>query len=261
MIKAMSFSSAVRTPCVFTWVSIFCVISAVGLAVGQAVQIQTLPQVAAECGQNVSLTCDATYSQSLNIKSFSWVRDGKNGPVCKYEPNQTKQAPGCETKMIGAYHHRLILTLVDLKPNDAGKYICKFHSSQGAKSNKTYVEVQECRGNLTRFMNQSHGECSFKGVYPSGVVHWSQGDVNLTDSCSTSQELDQHGRFDILSVIDVSKGNLSQPYTCSLWVPALNRYQSWMQLLLSEELNSSGIDVGGMWICIVMEIVVLKLIM
>ncbi|XP_029946506.1 selection and upkeep of intraepithelial T-cells protein 2-like [Salarias fasciatus] len=259
MIKAMSFSSAVRTPepCVFTWVSIFGLISAVGVAVCQAVQLRTAPRVAAHCGQNVTLTCDVNSSQQLNIKQFRWLR---KGTVCEYERDQTGQELQCETTKTEPSHHRLTLTLINLRPIDAGTYTCRLHSSQGVKNNTTVVEVQECRGNLTHFMNGSLAECSFRGVYPGGVVHWFQGEANLTDSCSTKQEVDQQGLYNVMSMIEVERGNSTQPYNCSLWTPSLRRYHSWMQLPLVKDMGSSGSAAGLKWACLLMEVIMLKLI-
>ncbi len=77
-----------------------------------------------------------------------------------------------------------------------------------------------CHKSANGSIDESHAKCWFSGVYPSGTVHWSQGQMNLTDSAITEQE-DQNGRYYISSTIDVQKGNLSLPYECFLWMPSL----------------------------------------
>lgn len=248
----MDFSSAVRTARVFTWVSIVWL----GLTVCRGIQIHTTSRVTGQCGQNVQLTCEVSGSQKLDIKMFDWL--GESGSVWKWSRCKIVPELECEPREEDGFHYRLTLTLVSLKPIDAGNYTCKLHSAQGIRASRTTVEVEECRGNVSHSRNASHAECSFRDVYPSGVVHWFQGESNLTDSCTTEQRMDQHGLYDISSVIHLKKENLKQLYNCSLWIPSVGRYHSWMQV---PSVRSSQSAAGLKRIYLVLEIILLKLIM
>lgn len=99
-----------------------------------------------------------------------------------------------------------------------------------------------CLGKNETSRNDSHVECSFEGVYPSGMVHWFQGNKNLTEDASMKQTKDKHNRFNIRSSLKLKEGNLREPYNCSLWMPSLGRYLTILQ--------NSGCLIKLQWICV-----------
>ncbi|XP_031176932.1 uncharacterized protein LOC116065510 isoform X1 [Sander lucioperca] len=252
----MSFSSDARTQHVFGWVSIIWFTSAVSIAGSQRVELQTISQVAARCGENVTLTCDAKPSGQLKIFNFIWL--AKNKSMCQYPEGQTYPEVLCESTDQPP-HHSLTLTLLNVMPVDEGTYLCKLQSDLGAPSEKTVVTVQDCLGSFDSSINESHAECWFSGVYPSGTISWFQGDVNLTDPASTREEVDHLGLYNVSSTIDVQKGNLSQPYTCSLWIASARKHLQSQQLpVVKKQTESSGSMVNLQWICVMVEIMMVK---
>lgn len=260
MIKVMSFSSGVRTRYVFGWVSIIWFTSAVSIAVSNGLELQTISQVAAQCGKNVTLTCEATSSEKLDIQLFSWLAINKTQfSRCQYQHKQHDPQVLCES-MAETTHHRLTLTLLNVMPTNQGRYLCKLRTTQGVKSDKTDVTVEDCFGSSGSSINNSHAECWFKGVYPIGTVHWFQEDVDLTDSASTQEEQDQHGLYNILSTINVQEGNPSKPYNCSLWMPSATKYIStqYLEIPTFGGPGSSGSMVKLQWFCMILEIMIVK---
>ncbi|XP_069005832.1 butyrophilin-like protein 2 [Embiotoca jacksoni] len=223
MIKAMTFPSTARRHHVFAWVSIFWF----SITVCEGVELQTESQVAARCGENVTLTCDAILSNQTQIKLLSWV--AWNRTVCQYGSDQADHEFQCESTNESS-SRRLTLKLINIMPVNEGQYLCKARSNKGTKSNTTVLTVGECRGRSGSSLNDLYAKCWFDGVYPRGVVHWFQEETNLTDSASTQEKEDQHGLYNVLSTINVKKGHSSQPYHCSLWIPSLNKH------LFSQEL-------------------------
>ncbi|XP_032393574.1 uncharacterized protein LOC116703088 isoform X2 [Etheostoma spectabile] len=252
----MSFSSDARTHDAFGWVSIIWFTSAVSIAGSQRVELQTISQVGARCGENVTLTCNAKPSGQLNIVKFIWL--AKNKSMCQYPENQTYPKVLCESTSQPP-DHSLTLTLLNVMPVDEGTYLCKLQSDLGAPSMKTVVTLQDCLGSFGYSINESHVECWFSGVYPSGTISWLQGDVNLVGPADTREVVDQLGLYNVSSTIDVQKGNLSQPYTCSLWITSAGKYLKSLQVPVVKKLkNSSGSMVHLQWICVMVEIMMVK---
>ncbi|XP_078125420.1 cell adhesion molecule 3-like isoform X2 [Sander vitreus] len=231
-------------------------LSCVGVPGSRHVELQTISQVAAQCGENVTLTCDAKPSGQLKIFNFIWL--AKNKSLCQYPEGQTSPEVLCESTDQSP-HHSLTLTLLNVMPVDEGTYLCKLQSDLGAPSEKTVVTVQDCLGSFDSSINESHAECWFSGVYPSGTIFWFQGDVNLTDPAGTREEVNHLGLYNVSSTIDIQKGNLSQPYTCSLWI-ASARKPLWSQQLpvVEKQTGSSGSMVNLQWICVMVEIMMVK---
>ncbi|GLD60558.1 uncharacterized protein AKAME5_001244500, partial [Lates japonicus] len=138
-VKAMSYSSGVRTQHVFDWVSLIWFTSVVSVAGSQGVELQVIPQVATECGKNVTLTCEASSSREMDIKLFSWL--GRNKTMCQIGDGQADPEVLCENKAV-ASNHTLTLTLINVMPVDSGKYLCKLHSQLGPVQKSTVVTVQ-----------------------------------------------------------------------------------------------------------------------
>lgn len=204
--------------------------------------------------------------------------------MCQYPEGQTYPEVLCESTDQPP-HHSLTLTLLNVMPVDEGTYLCKLQSDLGAPSEKTVVTVQgklqrfnickyillivlkktktliftDCLGSFDSSINESHAECWFSGVYPSGTISWFQGDVNLTDPASTREEVDHLGLYNVSSTIDVQKGNLSQPYTCSLWIASARKHLQSQQLpVVKKQTESSGSMVNLQWICVMVEIMMVK---
>lgn len=112
-------------------------------------------------------------------------------------------------------------------------------------------------------MNKTHTTCCFSGVYPDGDIQWFHETANLTDFAGPQEKKkDQHGRYDVCSTLDVHKGNLSQPYTCSLWSPESGTYLfSYSHIYVpAEEQRSNGSTVrlrGDHPIVIIMSVIIL----
>lgn len=73
-------------------------------------------------------------------------------------------------------------------------------------------------------VNKTHASCCFSGVYPTGVVHWSKGDANLTELSIGQQDLVPDGRYNICSRVEVKRENMDKPVQCSLWIPSRQMY-------------------------------------
>lgn len=102
---------------------------------------------------------------------------------------------------------------------------------------------------------KSHVMCWFTGFYPNSTVHWFQGEVNLTDSASTQDEQDPHGRYNVSSVLHVEKVNSSLLYNCSLWTPSGREY------LRSHNFTvpiSTGSMVRLQWVCVTVGLMMVK---
>lgn len=100
-------------------------------------ELHTVPQVLRpRCGDNVTLTCEATGPPQMDIKRFSWVFKNK---TCHY--NDPSPKPWCESAGEPP-RHSLALTLVSVMPVDQGEYMCKLHSNMGVAQNRSVVTVQ-----------------------------------------------------------------------------------------------------------------------
>ncbi|XP_041673436.1 uncharacterized protein LOC121529564 [Cheilinus undulatus] len=171
MIRVMGFTEHVSV-----WVSIISLTSAVFISGHDALTLTTDPQVEAKCGGDVNLSCVASSTNKMDIKSFSWL--SKNNPECKYMNGRPELKGRCENTP----QNTLTLTLTNVMPRDGGEYLCKIASTTGVARSTTNVTVQDCPGSSNSSINSTQAKCWFTGVYPMGSVHWSQGDVNLTGS-------------------------------------------------------------------------------
>ncbi|XP_061567826.1 uncharacterized protein LOC133422002 [Cololabis saira] len=218
------------------------------------ITLETKPHVEATCGENVTLTCKASFSNQENVKiiKFQWLHAGRN--MCANEDKDTDDLFRCGRTNTNS-HHELTLILTKIKPIQEGQYLCKIHTSVGVENIKANVVTKDCIGNSTTSMNQTHATCSFRGNYPSGVVHWFQGDVNITDGVSTQAERDEDGFYDFQSTLDTEGRNLSQPLSCSLWMPSMGKY---VVNLRSNALSSSGSIIQLQWVCVLLEIIMMS---
>ncbi|XP_071371518.1 programmed cell death 1 ligand 1-like [Centroberyx affinis] len=277
MFKELSFILRARTEFVLGWVSIVWFTSIVGSSnvihlsnntfsrqSTRELELQTSPQVVAQCGKNVTLECDVSSSSEFDIKKFAWMT-AESKHLCQLEDGKLDHKVLCESKAepLNKHRHRLTLTLTNMMPANQGEYICKLYSSLGVENRRTVVTLEECLGSFDFSNNQSHVECQFHGVYPNGTVHWLQGSSNLTDSATTQTEQDQHGLYNVTSTLKVQPGDMSQPYTCSLWIPASMKYLSSQKLDVVKPPipdTSSGSSVKLQWICIMVGTLMVKFI-
>ncbi|XP_068193642.1 cell adhesion molecule 1 [Antennarius striatus] len=246
----MSFLSNVRTRHACGWLSFFWFLSAVSIRVHESVELRTLSTVTVQCGENVTLTCDASTLQ-LHIIKFTFHGNNK---TCDYRNPQSESDIVCETKS-ETDHQTLTMTLLNVMPPNQGKYYCKLHTTQGTYSSTTVVAVQDCLDAFENTINKTHAKCVFSGLYPNGIIHWHQNGVNLTASATTWEEEDQYGRHNVSSTIDVQKGNTSQPYVCSMWIPSVGKNLKSLELYVYTKHTSSG-DVGKLqWSIIIVEMI------
>ncbi|KAI4822267.1 hypothetical protein KUCAC02_007826 [Chaenocephalus aceratus] len=221
MMKGMSLFSDVSTQRrVFGWVSIIWFTACI--AVSHGLELQTVSQAAARQHDDPKVKCE-------------------------YIDEPLPQS--------------LTLTLLNVMPSDQGKYLCKLRSRHGMTSNTTDVKVQDCLATSGYDRNESNAECWFNGVYPGGgSVRWSQGELNFTaPAFYQKEEMDHHGRYNILSQLDVQKGNLNQPYTCSLWMPSTSKALFSHELHMVKKLKGSSESMVTLqWICLIMEIIMVK---
>ncbi|KAF3846635.1 hypothetical protein F7725_003713 [Dissostichus mawsoni] len=181
MMKGMSLFSDVSTQRrVFGWVSIIWFTA--GIAVSHGLELQTVSQVAAQCGENVTLTCN-------------------NKSLCQYDSQHDDPKVKCDY-IDEPLPQILTLTLLNVMPTDQGKYLCKLRSIYGVMSNTTVLKY---------------------------------------------------------SKLDVQKGNLNQPYTCSLWMPSTSKALFSHKLHVVKKLKGSSESMVTLqWICLIMEIIMVK---
>lgn len=246
------------------------------------VALQTKFLVFATCGDTVLLTCNATTPQPWNIEIKKFLWEFETNKTCEYKQNHTESEFGCGSTNT-TFSRTITLTLRNVMPADDRKYFCKLHSTKGSWNNGSQLRVQGedlfkwafrpleaafcgkktpkrfisnkfliftgCLGNNKTSRNVSHAECLFEGVYPSGVVHWFQGNKNLTDVANLTETKDELNRFNIRSAIKLKEGNRSESYNCSLWMPSLGRYLSTLQ-----NQKDSGCLIKLQWICVVVMV-------
>lgn len=188
------------------------------------------------------------------MRYFAWVATNM---TCKYEDPQHESGFLCNSTAETS-DHRLILTLLNVMPVNQGDYLCKLRSTSGMASLTTVVTVQDCIESSNASINEDQARCWFSGVYPSGKVHWSQGDVNLTLFSLTTEEEDEDGRYNISSTIQIQEGNQSQPYKCSLWIPSTRTTLSSYEQPLVGKQTSSGSRIRLQWIFLMVEIMMVK---
>uniref|UniRef100_A0A8D0DHE6 Ig-like domain-containing protein n=1 Tax=Sander lucioperca TaxID=283035 RepID=A0A8D0DHE6_SANLU len=107
------------------------------------VKLNVTPKITAECGKQVTLTCNVSSSRhGLSIKHMNWSQ--KNRSFCSVDSEgnishhmHTLSHFHCEYK-----HGQLSLIFKRVQPLESGDYRCKLQSNQGAKHQYTRVELQ-----------------------------------------------------------------------------------------------------------------------
>ncbi|XP_014827590.1 PREDICTED: uncharacterized protein LOC106906709 isoform X1 [Poecilia mexicana] len=251
-LKAMRPSRAPWTRLGVVWVSIFWFILAVSISVSQYKHLDTEPKVFKTCGENVTLNCNASEAKLKDSKIFKFDWQHKSKTLCQYMNNTSTDKIKCNFTNTTS-QLTLSLTILNIIPSDDGNYHCKLHSGGGIANGQSHLKVGDCFGKPGK--DTPSDQCSFEEVFPIADIHWFQGDVNLTDGTETKQNVDDKGYFTVQSTAPTERGNQSQPYNCSLWMPSLNKY-------ISSRMVSSGSTTQQLqWICIMMGILMKIIIM
>lgn len=106
------------------------------------VTLHVSPEVTAECGTQVNLTCHVSPVDGLSIKRMVWFQDK---PLCSVDSegnltindNNTPNGFHCEYQV-----GQLSLIFEKVQPLDIGQYMCKLHSNWGAKLGSTDVKLK-----------------------------------------------------------------------------------------------------------------------
>ncbi|XP_035988093.1 uncharacterized protein LOC118560775 [Fundulus heteroclitus] len=238
----------------FVRASIFWVLLAVLIPVAEGKQLDTLPKVTASCGEQVTLTCNASASllKDVNVVKFNW--QFKNTTLCQYESKDVNSDKiRCKSTNTTSGGLTLSMTILNIIPKDEGVYLCKLHTTGAAANGQSHVKVEDCVGSSDDSMDNNTARCSFDRVFPAGVVHWYQGDANLTKTSKTENIPAAEDFFKVVSEIPAKEA--SQSLNCSLWMPSTNIY------VASRLVTSSGSISHLQWICMMVGIFMRSLIM
>lgn len=109
----------------------------------ELVSLSVSPDITAECGKPVTLTCNASSSQrELSIKRMEWFQNRTSVCSVNEEGKIRNHAPSTRDSYCQYKHGQLSLTFKSAKPLDRGSYACKLQSSRGARHKVTKVELQ-----------------------------------------------------------------------------------------------------------------------
>ncbi|XP_046900096.1 uncharacterized protein LOC124483621 [Hypomesus transpacificus] len=184
--------------------------------------ISISPPLMAQCGQNLSLFCNITHSlpQGTHV-TMDWAHMDSNEVICKVNTSHpTNETHDYTCSLRGGVY--LELTLLGIKPDNQGRYVCKLNSAVGAEDAVTSVTLDECyTGQSVTTTAEAHS-CTFTGVYPDGQVHWFQGSNTLMGS--TTMHVEPRGGLTICSTLEINSTSGHLPYNCSLWSPRAKRY-------------------------------------
>lgn len=143
-------------------------------------ELLALSEVAARCGDNVTLTCDATLPDKSVIKHFAWEAGNK---TCQIDNDIHDSKFLCESR-VNTHTHQLTLTLLNVMPVDERRYLCKLRTVQGTKSATTFVKVH---GELNLFYFFHHcllfSSFGFLKVLDLYRMLWKCDHLHQLDSC------------------------------------------------------------------------------
>ncbi|XP_053182738.1 uncharacterized protein LOC128366088 [Scomber japonicus] len=200
-------------------------LSAITLTTQDLVTLHVSPEVTAECGAQVHLTCHVSPVDGLSIKQLVW---SQNKPLCSVDSegkltinnNNTTRGFHCEYKV-----GQLSLIFQKVQPLDIGQYMCKLRSNWGVKHGSTDVKLQECNATATGDMTSDRLSCTFSHVYPDGDVHWFHNTRRLSGESvvhNTTKHVEDSGYLTIRSHLEL-KG-LEAPFYCCLKSTKSGRY-------------------------------------
>ncbi|XP_034566821.1 uncharacterized protein LOC117831991 isoform X2 [Notolabrus celidotus] len=218
----------------------------VACQVSEALELHTVPSVTARCGDTITLTCEANSSRQMDIKSFMWMNNGKT--LCKYEEGNPQMNGPCEFSP----PNKLILTLTNVMPSMEFEHLCKIRTTAGVKESKTLVSVDYCVRNSNYSMNSTHTTCWFFNITPIQVISWFQGDT-VIESGLTEFSSEDSLLYDLHSTAQLEDRNISRPYRCCLMTT-----HDETPLCQTLEMTSSGSMLKEQWICVMLEILLVK---
>ncbi|XP_062304431.1 uncharacterized protein LOC134008866 [Osmerus eperlanus] len=184
------------------------------------------PSFMAQCGQNLSLFCNNTHPPLPGSHvTMNWAHSDSNRVICEVNTSHpTKETDDYICAMTEGVH--LELTLLGIKPDNRGVYVCKLSSAEGTACTMTNVTLDECYTGPNVTTTAEAYSCTFTGVFPEGEVHWFQGPERLTGNttCTTTVRVEPRGGLTICSTLKRNSTSGQLPYTCSLWNPRAKRY-------------------------------------
>lgn len=196
-------------------------LTALTLTTQELVKLSVSPTVTAECGRQVTLSCNVSSSlRGLSITRMKWSRNqtslcsvDEKGDITRHHKH-TLSDFWCEYK-----HGQLSLIFREVQPLESGTsepYMCKLQSNQGALHKYTTVELQECCGSVEKAWTSDGPTCTFKRVHPHGDVHWFHHSHNHPSRSrgNTTKQVDTGGWLTIHSYLKHKTSNV--PYNCSL---------------------------------------------
>ncbi|XP_029993067.1 uncharacterized protein LOC115421351 [Sphaeramia orbicularis] len=193
---------------------------------GQAsVRLTVTPNITAECGKPVTLTCNASSLDGLRIMYMEW---SQNETYCSVDSEGNPNKPHTQKDFSCEYKEGLLsITFKKVQPlQSKNPFRCKLRSNRGSTHRYTRMELQECYGSVEAAQTADGPSCTFKQVYPDGDVHWFHGSHNLSDGSLSrvTKRVDKGGWLTIQSYLD--KEGSAIPYNCSLKSIMSDRYMT-----------------------------------
>ncbi|XP_076027305.1 uncharacterized protein LOC143016724 [Genypterus blacodes] len=184
------------------------------------VTLHVSPVITAECGGQITLTCNASSDRGgLLIKHLGWIKNDKRLCDVNGHGNITEHRSHTPSNFRCEYEHgKLSLIFASVQPVEVGLFMCKLHSNHGMKHQHTKVDLQGCCG-------KKGPNCTFTEVYPDADVHWFLGSKNITGGSpesNTAKNMGENGWITVHSYL--LKGDPKEPYNCSLWCPTSAKY-------------------------------------
>lgn len=221
-------------------------VSALTFTTQDLMRLDVSPKVTAECGQQVTLNCNAISSQKgLSIIQMHWYLNEISLCSVNNEGNITKS--DTQRNLTCEYTDgQLSLIIEEVQPLESGDtspYKCKITSTKGVKHGTTIVELQECSGKVHGEAANEGYSCTFNHVYPDGDVHWFDGSHQVLDSSlhNTTKQVVQGGWLTIRSYLKLKGSGV--PYNCSLMSTKSGRYiASESIMLISGRQVKSGVE-------------------
>lgn len=197
------------------------------------VEVWTIPQEAAQLGQNLTLHCNVSVSSWTLLSWVHYQSDYKI--ICEaklFQPLQMEE-PGVECEQSA---QSLSLTLPNMMPSKEGLYICKIRSPQGVEKSNSNVTLQASASDFKAWYQKAERMAKCQAmVYPWATVHWSLNSQNLTGSAQTKIRAQAQKKvFRVESTLEDL--HESGKYTCSVWVPGARNH-----------LYSGVVVVSSMW--------------
>lgn len=191
-----------------------------------SVRLSVIPNITAECGKPVTLTCNASSPlDRLLIKYMEW---SQNETYCSVDSDGNLSKPHTQNAFDCEYKEGLLsITFKEVQPlQSKNPFRCKLRSNRGSAHGYTRLELQECYGSVKAAQTTNGPSCTFKQVYPDGDVHWFHGSHNLSDGSLSriTKRVDEGGWITIHSYLHKETSDI--PYNCSLKSVTSDRYMA-----------------------------------